>query len=225
MISKANKERAILNIKVNIEKMIIGLSEDRFLLFKDISLELLQKANKKSINEKMAISQVTNNLKTSKDWLIICTHRNGYLFSSETDSAKKIKKYISNLSFLHTKRIIYTHKTYKTHKDFEIKNDISEYNVIFHGSGDGEIKSDSSNLILSKINNFLSIKSHSEIYDGPSAILGTNFTKLLGDACKKFLKNYNSETSICIMGHSRGACRAIGYYNFVTALLKKIKVV
>jgi hypothetical protein len=235
MVSKVDKERAILKIKINIEKIILGLSEDSFLLFKDISLGLLLQAKRKAINKEIDTFQITKNFKNPEDWgiynnlkdnlyelfLIISTHRHGYLFNSETASSKKIKIYINNLKYLHTKRIIYTHKTYKDYNDFDIKNNISEYNVLFHGSGDGEIKKYSSNLILSKINSFLSVTSHSEIYDGPSAILGKGFTRLLTDACNNFLKNYSSEKSICIIGHSRGACRAIGYYNFITALLKK----
>ena len=151
--TKENKEKAILEIKINIEKIILGLSKDSFLLFKNLSLGLLQEANRVSNHKKRDKSAVkipenyddhmfylTLKNKTYDLFLLICTHRHGYLFNSETDSAKKIKEHINNLTYMHTDRIKYTYKTYQKYNDFVfyIKNNISEYNVLFHGSGDSE---------------------------------------------------------------------------------------
>lgn len=101
--------------------------------------------------------------------------------------------------------------------------------LFLHGSGDKENKAEINQLTLSKLNKDLRDQGYtSAIIDGPSSIIGTNFTRNIFAGLEKLLimlvqggdfttKQFQKE--IILTGFSRGACEAIAINNLFCSLL------
>ena len=165
---------------------------------------------------------------------LLCVHRNSiwgnrkfsFYGTNYTDSINNIIKYINSYSF-GTKKYTNSNQFTYHQNSIQIYNQLSQLNIFFHGSGDGQTKAERSHLIFSKLHDYIS-QHHNQlsyITNGPSSKRGCDFTHNIFEGLNNFILGigFNNVSTITLCGHSRGACEAIALNNLIYSLIANQK--